>query len=77
MTNPMYCQHENTEPVDVRDHDTGGTRTVARICRDCLLQLEAGWGCGSCEWQEIDVRRLCDPPGITEPVLVRPCKEHA
>jgi hypothetical protein len=72
------CQHESTEPVDVRSHETGGTVTVARICRDCLVQLEAGWGCGACEWLEVEPpRRLCQTTVSVEHVLVRPCKEHA
>lgn len=77
MNDPTTCQHETTVPVDVRDHDTGGTITVARVCTSCLAQLEPGWGCPACEWQSIETRRLCDPHTRTQHALVRPCKEHA
>lgn len=74
---PAVCPHDDTVPVDVRDHTTGGTVTVARICRDCLAQLEAGWGCPACEWETYEERRLCDYLATVHHVLVRPCKEHA
>lgn len=77
MTDPNTCPHDDTIPVDVRSHQTGGTVTVARICRDCLAQLHAGWGCPACDWETAEVRRLCDPRVVPLPVLVRPCKEHA
>lgn len=74
---PATCDHEDTVPVDVRDHTTGGTVTVARICRDCLVQLEAGWRCPSCDWDTWEEQRLCDPRPTVHHVLVRPCKDHA
>lgn len=70
---PARCPHEQSEPVDVRDHTTGGTVTVARICRACLERLPAAWGCPRCEWSEIYV--LCEyQPTL---ILARPCQEHA
>lgn len=71
------CAHGHTEPVDVRDHTTGATTTVARICTDCLDQLHAGWGCPNCEWAEVDVRRLCELGPTIHHVLHRACREHA
>lgn len=76
MTDPRTCPHEATEPVEVRDHTTGGTVVVARICTACLDQLPAGWGCGDCEWVE-GPRRLCDLRITPLPILARPCQEHA
>jgi hypothetical protein len=73
MIDPRTCPHEHSQPVDVRDHTTGGTVTVARICTACLEQLPAGWGCTDCEW--VDHRQLCDPgPRL---FLAQPCQEHA
>lgn len=73
MIDPRTCPHEQSEPVDVRNHATGATETVARICTACLTQLSTGWGCPACEWAE--ERALCDPaPRL---VLARPCQEHA
>lgn len=77
MTDPTTCQHETTVPVDVRDHDSGGTRTVARVCTSCLAQLEPGWGCPSCEWSSFGTRELCQRVPTIHRVLVRPCREHA
>ena len=73
MTDPRSCRHEHSEPVDVRDHTTGATVTVARICTTCLTQLPAAWGCTACEW--VDVRRLCDP--VPQLIPGQPCQEHA
>lgn len=75
MTDPRLCTHAYTVPVDVRDHTTGGTRTVARICTVCLDQLHAGWGCDDCAWVE-GPRRLSDPRVTPLPVLVHPCPAH-
>lgn len=73
MTDPRTCPHQDSEPVEVRSHTTGGTEVVARICTACLDQLPAAWGCTDCEW--VENRRLCDP--IPQPMLARPCQEHA
>lgn len=72
MIDEQVCAHERTEPVDVRDHTTGGTVTVARICRECLTQLPAAWGCADCEWAE--ERRVCDV--VPTRVLAAPCAQH-
>lgn len=78
MTDPTNCPHRSTVSVDVRDHDTGGTRTVARICTKCLAQLEPRWGCTDCEWESFKApRRLCDPHTRTQHTLIHPCEEHA
>lgn len=77
VVDPKYCPHEETEPVEVRDRTTGGTTVVARICRGCLAQLEAGWGCPACEWDTYEERMLCEPRPTVHHVLIRPCKEHA
>lgn len=77
MTDPDVCTHDETAPVDVRDHTTGGTHTVARICTGCLTQLHRGWGCASCAWEDPGYRTLCDPRIYPLPILTRPCKEHA
>lgn len=69
---PVTCTHPASEPVDVRDHTTGGTITVARICTSCLDQLPAAWGCDDCEWTEI--RRVCDE--VPSRVLATPCPRH-
>jgi hypothetical protein len=74
---PEQCLHPTSEPVDVRDHTTGGTLAVARICVDCLAQLEPGWGCEDCEWTSYETRAMCEPMPTIVHVLVRPCKEHA
>lgn len=72
MTTTTSCAHERTEPVDVRDHSTGGTTTVARICTACLDELPAAWGCPDCQW--IEERRMCDPaPRL---LLGQPCPAH-
>lgn len=73
MTDPRTCPHEDSEPVDVRDHTTGATETVARICRACLERLPAAWGCTRCSW--VEERRLCD--AVPTLMLTRPCQEHA
>ncbi|CAI9417292.1 hypothetical protein [Nocardioides sp. T2.26MG-1] len=73
MTDERTCPHETSEPVEVRDHTTGGLVTVARICTTCLAQLPAAWGCPACEWSE--TRALCDP--VPQLLLARPCQEHA
>lgn len=56
---PRTCTHPASEPVEVRDYQTGGTIIVAHICLKCLEQLPANWGCTDCEWVEVP-RRLCD-----------------
>lgn len=71
--NFRYCHHEHSEAVEVRSHATGSVEVVARICKDCLIQLPAGWGCPRCEW--VEDRTLGDPAPIT--ILARPCQEHA
>lgn len=68
MTDPATCPHDRTEPVDVRDHTTGGTVTVARICTACLAQLPAAWGCTDCYWTE--ARAICEP--APQRILARP-----
>jgi hypothetical protein len=73
---PELCDHESTQPVDVRDYTTGGTITVARICVDCLAQLEPGWGCPACDWDTFEDRRFCEVRPTVHHVLIRPCKEH-
>lgn len=73
----MTCRHTDTEPVDVRNPATGATETVAHICRTCLEQLPANWGCPACEWDEIANRRLCEPVQSTVTICTRPCEEHA
>jgi hypothetical protein len=73
MADPRTCPHDNSQPVEVRDHTTGGTIVVARICTACLEQLPAAWGCTDCEW--VEERVLCQPR--PELVLARPCQEHA
>lgn len=77
MIDPHLCDHDRHEPVDVRDHATGGTTTVARICVDCLTQLHPGWGCTACAWNTVETRRFCDPHPTQHHYLARPCKEHA
>lgn len=77
MSGAPRCVHTDTVPVDVRDHTTGATRTVARLCRTCLAQLHPGWGCPACEWDHHGARQLCDPVNRTTHVLAHPCKEHA
>lgn len=73
MADPRTCPHEHSQPVDVRDHTTGATETVARICTACLEQLPTAWGCSDCSW--VDVRALCDPgPRL---MLGQPCGVHA
>lgn len=69
----MSCPHETTEPVDIRNHTTGGTETVARICTACLVELPAAWGCTSCIW--VETRNLADPAPTA--ILAAPCQEHA
>lgn len=73
MTDPRTCPHDVTVPVDVRDHTTGGTTTVARICTTCLARLPTAWGCTVCEW--VEIRNLCEP--VPQRMLARPCQEHA
>lgn len=77
LRDARLCTHEDTVPVDVRSHETAGVETVAHLCRRCLEQLPAAWGCTSCEWTDISIRRLCDPYDVPERHLVRPCQEHA
>lgn len=77
VIDPRTCRHDDTEPVDVRDYTTGGTTTVARICRACLDELPAGWRCPDCEWVEIETRALCELQATVIRNLVRPCQEHA
>lgn len=73
----MSCCHDDTVPVDVRNHSTGGTDTVAHLCTHCLAQLPANWTCTACDWDERSERRLCDPHDTTRRICTRPCKEHA
>ena len=73
MTDPRACTHPASEPVDVRDHTTGGTVTVARICTACLAQLPVNWGCTDCQW--VEVSRLCDV--VPQLVPGYPCPTHA
>lgn len=77
MTDQARCPHEATEPVEVRDHVTGTTTLVARICRACLAELPPAWQCVRCSWDVIEIRALCDPAPILHHELVRPCQEHA
>ena len=88
FVDPASCDHEHTDPVYaylrgpvVQVGDTvqiaNGGRPVARICVNCSSALSAGWGCADCEWQTVELRRLCEIVPTVEHVLVRPCKEHA
>lgn len=72
-TDPRTCHHTETEPVEVRNHETGGVEVVAHVCRRCLAQLPPEWGCKDCAW--VETRRLQDP--VPRKVLARPCERHA
>ena len=76
-TDPRHCTHPNTVPVDVRNHHTGATETVAHLCADCLDQLPPNWACTNCEWIELDTRTWCDPHPVIARVCDRFCEEHA
>jgi hypothetical protein len=76
VTDTTSCAHADAVPVDVRDHTTGGTTTVAHICRTCLCRLPANWGCTDCEWQEIETRLLCQATHDRALCLIRPCPAH-
>lgn len=71
-----HCPHANVEPVEVRNHITGGTDTVAHICRDCLEQLPAGWGCPDCKWGHTDVSTLGGDVHCFHHLVI-PCVRHA
>lgn len=76
MTDTTNCDHGDAAPVDVRDYTTGGTTTVAHICRDCLCRLPANWGCTDCEWQTVETRQLCQVVPDQDLVTIRPCAVH-
>lgn len=77
LRDARLCTHDDTVAVEVRSHLTGGVETVAHLCRRCLEQLPANWGCTACEWTDVDIRRLCDPYVVMIRTLTRPCQEHA
>lgn len=88
MTDPAACPHETTEPVYAYLHHANPKvgdpvllvndgAPVARICTACHSQLHVGWGCPDCQWQVVELRRLCEPAPELIQTLIRPCQEHA
>lgn len=80
MTSP--CAHREHVPVEIvtnpdRTQETTPTVTVvAHLCLTCHEQLPAAWGCDFCEWQELELRRLCDPHPAVIRAVTRPCTIH-
>lgn len=67
------CTHEFYEAVEVRNHLTGEAEIVSHICRDCMEELPAWWGCADCETAEGN-RKVSE--SVPKLYLTRPCRRH-